>query len=273
MKTDGPVSIATFARAAKVTARHVRRLVPDGLPVVDGKIPVKAGLAWLAAVRRARADDPGIQGRLGLLHVQAAGVHGRELALRRLHIHDSAWTPAWRRHVAAVRAVLHEWLETAPARVLEIFQPDGPRLFPGNDRRAIGYALEEHLVRPLLDAIDASAGDPQELPPPTLPPAPQQVAATIEDAKRVLVLARTSELALRVAVKSDVQWRRRVDVEAALATALTHAKVELMTGLPGALVRLTVGGDARQQHVRPVLAAAVNNVLAELEAPLTRRTE
>ena len=167
---DHAVPLGAFAKAVGLTERHVRRLIAAGLPVAvtNGSrgphIPLAAGRAWIAKTRRARIGGPAVAGRLALLNVQTAGSRTRERTHRTRYIHEADWAPAWRAQVAAVRAVLDEWRVTAPARILEILRPGGPRLFPGEDPRAIGYAIAEHVAQPLLHQLADRMGALPALP-------------------------------------------------------------------------------------------------------------
>ena len=270
---DRALSVTAFARAVHMTSRHVRRLIKAGLPIVGGgslpRIRLEAGKAWIEAARRARTDGPATEARTALLDVQAHGTRSKERRHRALYVHETAWAPAWRAHLDQVRAVLAEWQETAPARILEILQPGGRRLFPGQDARAIGYAVVEYVVRPLLEQLATRV---EAQPAAARSPAPSvrgAAARTVPAAKTRLVEARTSELAIRTAIKTDPAWRLRTTVDRALVDALAAAKSELLTALPGRCVRLRGGGPLQLPAVAAVVATCARDMIAALERPLS----
>lgn len=274
--SDRPVSVNAFAKAVEMTPRHVRRLLQAGLPSVEGargpRIRLAEAKAWIAAAKRARTGGPAVEGRLALLNVQADGTEGRERNHRTLYVHEDSWAPAWRAQVAAVRDVLAGWSETAPARILEILQPGGPRLFPGNDPRALGYAIVEYVARPLLDQLTACVGEIPARPPAATSTQARETATTIQGAKTRLVLARTSELRIRTAVKTDRAWSPRGAVQTALREALANAQGEVLTTLPGRCVRLT-GGPLTLPAIADAVTICVRDVLAALERPLRRTAD
>jgi hypothetical protein len=267
MKADPPATIAAFAQAAGVSPRQVRRLRRDGLPLGDG---LRAAKAWLAAARRARNEDPGLQAQIGLLRAQEASVQKREARLRSGWAHDSEWTPAWRDDRAQVGAVLEGWRQRAPQLILAVLRPDGLRVFPGNDPRAIGFALQAHVAYPLLEAIAAGAGDPPA--PPAAKPrrrlATKDSVASVADAKRRLIARRASELDLRVAVRSDAGWRLRAEVVSECLEAVAKARQAILGELPGAVLRL--GTSASEARIALVVEQICAAVAEALEAPLAR---
>jgi hypothetical protein len=220
-------------------------------------------------IRRHRADAAFGRGVMGLLRRYVAGVVAKERRHRVRYVHESAWAPAWHQQIAVVRELLTAWRETASDAILEILQPGGPRLFPGNEPRAIGFAIQEFVANPLLHEIADRLG---ALPEPPAAPAPRapRAATAIQDAKRHLVAARTAELGLRVAVTADLAYRPRRVVQAARAGAIAAAREEILTGLPGMCVRLTGGGPLLRPALTRAVGLCVDNVMAALAQPLAR---
>ncbi len=258
----------------KISGSSVNRLIAAGLRPVGTRGPAKlySPTAARAALRRAAAAGPGTEygaALLSLFLAQAEEARAREGELRRQHIHESEWVVGLRLELAAVREVLAEWLTTAPDRVAAIARPGGPRVFPGDDPRAIGYAVQELVSRPLLEAIAARVN---ALPPPPAPAGSspgRRRPTTIAEARAALLRARGAVAQLRADIKSDRAWRPRPAVERGLGDARANARDTIWTGLPATVLRGRA--DDRRGTMPSVLQAIAADCGEALEAALPRR--